>query len=267
MNYDFFLEIFFKQLFLSSDSRLILFCSNSKKSYKEKYYVDKQTEGIMQNIDYSRKLKPYRSSSEPKPTKSQYKKKQSIFNLFQQNSGGISFLYLLIGASLLFTSGLVIGMRIDQKENQFSENENQSIRNLGKLSPEESGEEEITAPKKKDGTENKAEFTDSFSIDQNTQKSTKSNFPISKDLKYPPKLNQVNYIIQLGTFSKDEANKWASILIKEKQEYQGRFFRTSSGKLYLGYYYTLKDANLSLKSLKKLKDGAFEESSLKKVEF
>lgn len=222
----------------------------------------------MQNIDYSRKLKPYKTGSqEPKPSKNSYKKKESIFNLFQQNSGGISFLYLLIGASLLFTSGLVIGTRIEQKETEISEND-RTIKNVGKSSIEETNsEEEITPSKKKDGTENKAEFTDSFSVDQNTQKSTKSNFPISKDLKYPPKLNQVNYILQLGTFSKDEANKWASILIKEKQEFQGRFFRTGSGKLYLGYYYSLKDANLSLKSLKKLKDGAFEEASLKKVEF
>jgi hypothetical protein len=229
----------------------------------------------MQNIDYSRKLRRdnLRQNSNPETKYSQksVKKNNSLLNLFQNNSQPISFLYLFIGAVLLFTSGIVIGIKIDQKEAYFNESENSTIRNTGKTSLEEqtsTEEEEISQTKRGKGTENKAELSENYTADPNTQKTTKSTLPINnKDLKYPPRLNQINYIIQLGTFSKSEANKWASILIKDKQDLQGRFFRTASGKMYIGYYYSLKDAKLSLRAIKKVKDGSFEESSIKNVEF
>ncbi|HMV45969.1 MAG TPA: hypothetical protein PKD50_25840, partial [Leptospiraceae bacterium] len=78
----------------------------------------------MQNVDYSRKLRrdDKRShSTEPRiPLKtSKSSNNGSILNLLNSSHQPLSFLYLFIGAILFFTSGLVIGMKIDQKESYF----------------------------------------------------------------------------------------------------------------------------------------------------
>lgn len=223
----------------------------------------------MQNRDFSRKLKRETTdfNRDSRYASKNTNRSTPIISLFQNKSQPLSFVYLIIGAILIFTSGLFIGIKIDQKESFYSENENNSLNNISKNSLEDSTSEEEIIPKKQQ-KDNKAELSDGAHTDANTQKTTKSSLPaINKDLKYPPKLNQTNFFIQLGTFSREEANKWASILIKEKQDLQGRFFRTQSGKLYIGYYYSLKDAKLALKSIKKMKDGTFEEATIKNVEF
>ena len=56
-------------------------------------------------------------------------------------------------------------------------------------------------------------------------------------------------------------------LIKDQQEFQGRLFRTSTGKLYLGYYYSVKDAKMVLKQIKKIPRWSFEEASIKNIQF
>ena len=225
----------------------------------------------MQNVDYSRKLKREERrlhSTEPKiplGKNSRNSGSGSILNILNSNHQPLSFLYLFIGAILFFTSGLVIGMKIDQKESYFSGNESNTFRNVNtsenSLSVETS--EQTNSRESKPGNSE-----DGFSNEVVTNKVTKTALPsIHKDLKFPPKLNQINYIIQIGTFSREEANKWGASLIKDQQEFQGRLFRTSTGKLYLGYYYNVKDAKLVLKQIKKFRGGVFEEASIKNIQF
>lgn len=228
----------------------------------------------MQNVDYSRKLKRDDrrfNSSEPKISLGKASKNLgtgTILNILNSNHQPLSFLYLFIGAILFFTSGLVIGMKIDQKESYFTGNESNTFRNVNSsentLSVESEGAENALH------SENKAELSDDdgFKSEVKTNKVTKTALPtIHKDLKFPPKLNQVNYIIQIGTFSREEANKWGASLIKDQQEFQGRLFRTSTGKLYLGYYYSVKDAKFVLRKIKKFRGGVFEEASIKNIQF
>ena len=226
----------------------------------------------MQNVDYSRKLKRddrRTHSSEPKiplGKSSRSSGNGSILNILNSNHQPLSFLYLFIGAILFFTSGLVIGMKIDQKESYFMGNESNTFRNVN---PSENALS-VETPDQTTARENKSENSDSdgFTSEVATNKVTKTALPtIHKDLKFPPKLNQVNYIIQIGTFSREEANKWGASLIKDQQEFQGRLFRTSSGKLYLGYYYSVKDAKVVLKQIKKFRGGVFEEASIKNIQF
>lgn len=63
----------------------------------------------------------------------------------------------------------------------------------------------VETPDQTTARENKSENSDSdgFTSEVATNKVTKTALPtIHKDLKFPPKLNQVNYIIQIGTFSR-----------------------------------------------------------------
>ncbi|MBP7280001.1 MAG: SPOR domain-containing protein [Leptospiraceae bacterium] len=226
----------------------------------------------MQNVDYSRKLKKddrRLHSTEPKISLGKNSRSAgsgSILNLLNSNHQPLSFLYLFIGAILFFTSGLVIGMKIDQKESYFLGNESNTFRNVNSSDTALS----VETPEQTNAREGKAELSDEdgFTNEVSTKKSTKTALPtIHKDLKFPPKLNQTNYIIQIGTFSREEANKWGASLIKDQQEFQGRLFRTSTGKLYLGYYYNVKDAKLVLKQIKKFRGGVFEEASIKNIQF
>ena len=228
----------------------------------------------MQNVDYSRKLKRDDRkfhSTEPKISLGKSSRSSgsgSILNLLNSNHQPLSFLYLFIGAILFFTSGLVIGMKIDQKESYFLGNESNTFRNVNSSD----NTLFVETPEQTNSRESKAELSDGdgdgFNNEASSKKVTKTALPtIHKDLKFPPKLNQTNYIIQVGTFSREEANKWGASLIKDQQEFQGRLFRTSTGKLYLGYYYNVKDAKLVLKQIKKFRGGVFEEASIKNIQF
>ena len=156
-------------------------------------------------------------------------------------------------------------MKIDQKESYFSGNESNTFRNVNTSENSLSVETSEQTNSRESKPENSE---DGFSNEVVTNKVTKTALPsIHKDLKFPPKLNQINYIIQIGTFSREEANKWGASLIKDQQEFQGRLFRTSTGKLYLGYYYNVKDAKLVLKQIKKFRGGVFEEASIKNIQF
>ncbi|HMV42413.1 MAG TPA: SPOR domain-containing protein, partial [Leptospiraceae bacterium] len=148
----------------------------------------------------------------------------------------------------------------------FMGNESNTFRNVNSSESNSSMEAVESSNTKEIKAEN--QDNDGFTGEVSTNKVTKTALPtIHKDLKFPPKLNQVNYIIQIGTFSREEANKWGASLIKDQQDFQGRLFRTSTGKLYLGYYYNIKDAKLVLKQVKKFRGGVFEEASIKNIQF
>jgi hypothetical protein len=216
----------------------------------------------MQNVDFSkRKPKiPQNSRATPQTTYPKIEvrslkdpKNKSLFDILQQKNQSIPGIYILVGGILLFTAGFILGMKTDQKESLFSSNEAASFRNIN-------SEVEQEVPTSK---------TDDSDLDQggSDRDEPKTTPVIPKNIQYPPKPNQINYIIQMGTFSKEDASKLASSLIREKQEFQGKIFRTTTGKLYAGYFYNFKDAKIMLKKLKKFQDGTFSEASIKNIQF
>lgn len=227
----------------------------------------------MQNVDYSKKFKSdskKNANSETQrviPPSGQQSKSYSIINFIGSQSSSWSFIAILIGSVLLFTSGLVVGMKIDQKESLFSSNEQNSFKNLGTNIQETETPEPITSATKPSTNveEEKKSEPSQNNTAQNFNKSTVPTIP--KGLKYPPLPNSVNYIIQVGNFSNTEANKWGKYLIKQREDFQGRLFRTSTGKLYLGYYYSYKDAKAALKQVQSMNGGMFEEASIKNIQF
>lgn len=221
----------------------------------------------MQNTDYAKKFRKKKifqqasevgsSSFSKSENYSRERRNAKAYHLTSANlpkfefAPSISLWYVLVIGVFLFTSGLFVGMRISQKESAFASGEVQSFKNVSENS--ESSPLEKT----------RAEISETFP--ESEENPLLSSFP--KNLQFPPKLNQTNYMIQLGTFSPEEANKYAASLIHERQEFQGRVFRTSTGKLYLGFYYDLKEAKNVLKKIKKFQGGIFQEAEIKNVQF
>lgn len=209
----------------------------------------------MQNIDYSKKLKkkskPSHQTEFYKTTSSDAKSSYvgGLFNVTSNPSG--SFLYLFVGALLFFTSGLVIGLKINQNEQLFSNNEmkTNTLKNYGEREFVENSENN----KNYDKYPTRSDFL------------KKNSFP--DDLIYPPKQDQVNYIVQVGSFNQNDANMIGKKLIEELDEMQGRLFKTSTGKLYLGYFYSYEQAKVALKKIKGIKNLRFEDASIKKIRF
>lgn len=193
----------------------------------------------MQNIDYSRRL---RGSSCLYQTQGDSQGTQS--SAYQTHYGNEtvkpkSAFILLIGAILLFTSGMVVGIQLNQKEKGFQSNQEKSFSNVGKSTLHKQERAEPAQDSK----------------EETTSAATSTPFPTS--LKFPPKNDQINYMIQIGNFSPEEAMQMGKGLMMAEPSLQGRLFRTSTGKLYAGYYYRMEDAREALeKIVTKLPDPA-----------
>ncbi|XDD45740.1 hypothetical protein AB3N60_13620 [Leptospira sp. WS39.C2] len=189
----------------------------------------------MQNIDYSRKLRSGRPFDSEVPT---YSSSSHVSSSLGQGTKPKSAFILLIGGILLFTSGMVVGIQLGQKESKFKENAETSFSNVGTKS--QSLSKLAESGKESDPTqENQG---------QNTEQSTSSPFPAT--LKFPPKNDQINYMVQIGDFSPEEAVSVGKQLIESQPNLRGRIFRTSTGKLFAGYFYRLEDAKEALDSVK-----------------
>ncbi|MCB1157210.1 MAG: hypothetical protein H7A25_05665 [Leptospiraceae bacterium] len=230
----------------------------------------------MQNYDYSKQIKldnrkhisqnetrislhSY-SSYNQQPASAEGTGKSSIMNLISgkshPQSQPLSFIYLFVGAVLFFTSGLVVGMKIDQKESLFAKNEVNTFKNVG-----QSEKPAFSPPGAETALEEEKEQIEP------RKKLSPNETSVPTGLKFPPRADSLNFIIQVGQFSKEDANKWGRFLIRKKQSFQGRLLRTSSGKLYLGYYYSANKARRILKMLKTMEEAPFENASIKKVRF
>ncbi|MCE9500126.1 MAG: hypothetical protein K8R21_06470 [Leptospira sp.] len=221
----------------------------------------------MQNIDYSRRLRQSGQNYATNHSRpSQSSSEDSIF--FQkfasaQSVGKSSFLYLFIGAVLLFTSGLVIGLKIDQKENTFANNETHSFRNVNNAaddkikSKQETKESGISIEEPQKNTE--------IVKPQKTIKKVPQS--VQSGLKFPPKPDKMNYLVQLGTSNPNEAIKFGKTLVSDKPELAGRLFKTSTGKLYLGYFYTSEEAKKTLSILRSKYGKTLDSASIKQVQF
>lgn len=212
----------------------------------------------MQNVDFSRKkpkitgLKPPPKTNPRVDTKPIRESKTggSLFDLLQQRNQSIPGLYILLGGILLFTAGFIAGMKVNQNETAFN-NQSLAFRNVNSEI-----DQDIPPLKNEDNESSPADK------EENKQPGT-----IPYNIQYPPRSNQTNFIIQLGTYSKEEATKLGASLIREKQEFQGRIFRTTTGKLYAGFFYNQKDAKNMLKKIKKFQDGTFSDASIKTIQF
>ncbi|MCG6146005.1 hypothetical protein [Leptospira bandrabouensis] len=187
----------------------------------------------MQNIDYSRKLRsgrPYEGevpsySPQPHSYLSNAQKPKSAF-------------ILLVGGILLFTSGMVVGIQLGQKETKFKENSETSFSNVGN--------QKLPAPKLSESNGDGQNQDQS----QGDHSSSSSESPFPHALKFPPKNDQINYMVQIGDFTPEEAVAVGKQLIETNPSLRGRIFRTSTGKLFAGYFYRLDDAKETLEAVK-----------------
>lgn len=90
----------------------------------------------MQNIDYSRRLKqisirtPVRENTDFNRTIQTVQHDKRSGSPIQIFSSTRSAFILLLGSISLFTAGLVVGLKLDQKEETFAQNELQTFRNV-----------------------------------------------------------------------------------------------------------------------------------------
>ncbi|MCG6149849.1 hypothetical protein LFX15_16235 [Leptospira levettii] len=188
----------------------------------------------MQNIDYSRKLRSGRPYDGEIPNHTPFQTP----SYSQVSAKPKSAFILLIGGILLFTSGMVVGIQLGQKESKFKENAETSFSNVGTKSQSSS----IPSPSQREVEETNE--TQKSSSEQNGS----SPFPVT--LKFPPKNDQINYMVQIGDFSPEEAVSIGKQLIESQPNLRGRIFRTSTGKLFAGYFYRLEDAKETLDIVK-----------------
>ncbi|TGK79057.1 hypothetical protein EHQ24_16040 [Leptospira noumeaensis] len=187
----------------------------------------------MQNIDYSRKLRSGRPFEGEVPSYSP----QAPSYLGTSQKPKSAFI-LLIGGILLFTSGMVVGIQLGQKETKFKENSETSFSNVGS--------HKLPAPQLAESKEDGGNQEETRS--QGTDSPSGSPFPAT--LKFPPKNDQINYMVQIGDFTPEEAVAVGKQLIDTNPSLKGRIFRTSTGKLFAGYFYRLDDAKETLEAVK-----------------
>lgn len=211
---------------------------------------------IMQNIDYSRRLKT-REIPNPKPITS-HQLATFAGHTLSRSPKSPSFLFIMVGAILLFTSGLVIGLKMDQKENNFAQNETKETHSFKNISSQEPSQIEEIGEKAAKAIEPPTKL-----VKEKRKKET----PQPRGLKYPPKTGELNYMIQLGNFPPEKSLPIGNKLIQTKPELQGRLFRTTSGKLYLGYFYSEEEAKKVLSKVKSQSGGIFQGATIKTLEY
>nr|WP_244934753.1 hypothetical protein [Leptospira jelokensis] len=189
----------------------------------------------MQNIDYSRKLRSGRPFDGEVPSFSSTS--NPSLGLGSATKPKSAFI-LLIGGILLFTSGLVVGIQLGQKESKFKENAETSFSNVGTKS-----ESHPKLPETLRSEESKP-------FEGATASQTQDASPFPATLKFPPKNDQINYMVQIGDFSPEEAVTVGKQLLESQPNLRGRIFRTSTGKLFAGYFYRLEDAKETLDAVK-----------------
>ncbi|MDF3818976.1 hypothetical protein P3G55_03635 [Leptospira sp. 96542] len=204
----------------------------------------------MQNIDYSRRLRGGRNlEGEFTPS--------SFPQLGHSSTGGKpkSAFILLIGAILLFTSGMVVGIQLGQKESGFkAQSDGARFSNLGKPKTNESFSSKPESQNQNSGLEDLGATP------------SQSNSPFPSALKFPPKNDQINYMVQIGDFTPEESVSVGKDLIEKNPTLRGRIFRTSTGKLFAGYFYRMEDAKEVLDSLK-AKFPELNEAQVKTIRF
>ncbi|EQA45322.1 hypothetical protein LEP1GSC050_3578 [Leptospira broomii serovar Hurstbridge str. 5399] len=224
----------------------------------------------MQNIDYSRRLKQtgIRGGTANRPLDSQ-PTVQTIQHVRGSASPIRSFpssrslFLILVGAISLFTAGVVVGLRLDQKEQAFAQNETQSFYNTGKFSrrnPAETIEQRENSGQAEVKSES-SEKPESKDFGHAEEKPSSEN----KGLKFPARSDRENYFISIPTSDSLEAMEVGKKLLRAKPEFQGRIFRSGHGELFIGYFYGKAEATQALESIRPLNDPIFHGSQIHKT--
>lgn len=219
----------------------------------------------MQNIDYSRRLRQSGTRG-PAPRQGEsFPTVQTIQHVRGGNSPIRSFpssrsiFLVLVGAISLFTGGVVVGLRLDQKEQAFAQNETQSFYNTGKnVRTEQSVEERENSS---------SENVNSNNTEHSAETSSSSNSNRNSGLKYPARSDKENYFLSIPTEDSVEAMEIGKKLLRARPEFQGRFFRSKDGELFLGYFYGKEEATKALESIRPLNDPIFHKTSIHKLQF
>ncbi|PJZ78309.1 hypothetical protein [Leptospira neocaledonica] len=219
----------------------------------------------MQNIDYSRRLRqsgtrgPAPRQGESSPTVQTIQHVRGGNSPIRSFPSSRSIFLVLVGAISLFTGGVVVGLRLDQKEQAFAQNETQSFYNAGKnVRTEQSVEERENSS---------SEAVNSNTTERSAETSSSQNTNRNSGLKYPARSDKENYFLSIPTEDSVEAMEIGKKLLRAKPEFQGRFFRSKDGELFLGYFYGKEEANKALESIRPLNDPIFHKTSIHKLQF
>ncbi|TGL63220.1 hypothetical protein [Leptospira sarikeiensis] len=219
----------------------------------------------MQNIDYSRRLRQSGTRGpvprgESAPTVQTIQHVRGATSPIRSFPSSRSIFLVLIGAISLFTGGVVVGLRLDQKEQAFAQNETQSFYNAGRnVRTEQSVEERENSS---------AESTNSSNSSTQAQTET-SSAPSNQSggLKFPARSDKENYFLSIPTEDSVEAMEIGKKLLRARPEFQGRFFRSKQGELFVGYFYGKEEAMKALESIRPLNDPIFHKTAVHKLQF
>jgi hypothetical protein len=243
----------------------------------------------MWNVDYTRRLKTsgIHSNIEQKELPRPHSlRPKSPFALF-------------IGSILLFTGGMVVGLHLNQTEEGYRKNSEQNSLALRNVAPDGSSS---LLGQERNGSRNPAEsrpkvvdrslqegdptelgknsnrepvpgVTDRTSDSGSLASVSSGNglgdstafFP--KNLKSPPKMDQINYLIEVGAYEPAESARVGKLILAEIPEFRGRIFRTSTGKLFAGYFYQWEEAKRALETLRGFEKDDFTTAELKTIRF
>ncbi|TGK07339.1 hypothetical protein EHO59_04325 [Leptospira semungkisensis] len=223
----------------------------------------------MQNIDYSRRLKQTGNRGQTSRPGESFPTVQTIQHVRGASSPIRSFpssrsiFLVLVGAISIFTGGVVVGLRLDQKEQAFAQNETQSFYNAGKSSQrvEQSVEERENSSSGSSASSSNSDPAENVSV-------SNSNAPApSNGLKYPARSDKENYFLSIPTGDSLEAMEIGKKLLRARPEFQGRFFRSKQGELYVGYFYGKEEAMKALDLIRPLNDPIFHRTAVHKQQF
>ncbi|RHX87959.1 hypothetical protein [Leptospira stimsonii] len=222
----------------------------------------------MQNIDYSRRLKqssirtPVREPADFDRTIQMVQHNKKSGSPIQIFSSTRSVFILLLGSISLFTAGLVVGLKLDQKEETFAQNELQTFRNVSSQEKknESGGIKSLFSSSETDSTDT---LKNPESLSQmKKQESTSTN---DSKILFPPQAGETNYLVVIGTSDSLKAVELGKRLLMARNEFKGRIFRSSKGELYLGYFYSEEEAKEALEKIQPLNDPAFHSAKVRSI--
>ncbi|EMY16566.1 hypothetical protein LEP1GSC043_0803 [Leptospira weilii str. Ecochallenge] len=225
----------------------------------------------MQNIDYSRRLKqisartPIRENADfdrTIQTVQHGKKSGSPIQIFSSTR---SAFILLLGSVSLFTAGLVIGLKLDQKEETFARNELQTFRNVPtwERKNENGGLRSLFFPTQE--TDSVESLKNQESLSKLNPKEDSSGTSEDSKILYPPRLGETNYLVVIATLDSLQAVELGKRLLMARNEFKGRIFRSSKGELYLGYFYSEEKAKEALEKIRPLNNPAFHSAKIRSL--
>ncbi|WP_061249853.1 hypothetical protein [Leptospira alstonii] len=221
----------------------------------------------MQNIDYSRRLKqssvrtPVRETADFNRTIQTVQHNKKSGSPIQIFSSTRSAFVLLLGSISLFTAGLVVGLKLDHKEETFAQNEFQTFRNVSsqERKNESGGLRSLFSTKENDSVES---FKNQESLSKLNPKESGST---DSKILYPPQIGETNYLVVIPTSDSLQAVELGKRLLMARNEFKGRIFRSSKGELYLGYFYSEEEAREALERIQPLNDPAFHSAKVRSL--